>query len=146
MFARFIEIGWKKNQKSLNCFFFQFLVERDDTILQGHMLPPGKKLTSMSGEYKVLMGEDGNLLILGKNDETIWQSGSQLGENQILKGFIISIACMGGEPIVIDTDNDILWHIQEGEVEFDYMVIEDDGFFKGYKDGIFQYSLPETES
>ena len=86
------------------------------------------------------MRSDGNLLVLGPDGDTKWESGSSCDPKN-LKGCTLD---MDGKLFIIGKDppESTIWTYEKDGCDF--MVIEDDGYFRAYKDQRLIYSLPEN--
>ncbi|XP_066912991.1 uncharacterized protein [Clytia hemisphaerica] len=110
-----------------------------DTLFQNEYIDPGKKKISMNGKYEVFMREDGNLQILGPNGEVRWETASSCAPNE-LKGATIDL---NGVLFVNDIHFAPVWSCPDKWGAL-FMVIEDDGYWRGYKNGEVVYQFPEN--
>lgn len=122
-----LDLGWKHNGQ-LNFHVagskFEYFVVTD-ALEPGDFLKPNQFLESRNGKFKLILQEDGDLVLYGPENRQMWASDTKGKLNTILKHNTGS----QGFYLLNTTDNTVSWQIAIGGKN-DYgnvLVLQDDG-------------------
>jgi len=91
-------------------------------------LPINGNMVSENGKVRLIMQDDGNLVIYSEPDQAIWST--QTNGQKIKDGMIFQFS--DGNLCLYDTEGKCVWATMTNGTEVDKFVIQNDGNFVGY--------------